>query len=175
MSHLKGFFPSWTEAVCNFNLYLWKKALCTTNITFKRFLFFMFKVWMSLQMGFSRKRNTTNRLTTNDTTKWLLSFMNWRCMSLQIIFLSKADATNVAIKLFLFCMNWVYKYVTSNRLCVQRYHYKYHIYVASFLHELSQYVTANRIWVGRYHYIYHIEMASFLHELRLNVSANWIS
>ena len=122
MSHLNGFFISWSDATCI--LYIHVPLLRTAvipNVTFDRFLSFMntcnmytlsgtfdnscsckFNIWMASLLH----ELFCVAVVANLAFEWLHSFMNSYNMSIHFSLLRTAVITNVTFERLFHLMNW---------------------------------------------------------------------
>ena len=153
MSHLNGFFSSWTNLICIL------KILCRrfgeavfTNVTFEWFLFHM--NWQKMYFYV-----TSWETVQIENVTWVVSFfMNFFKMFLQVTLLSYS---NVTFESLLFLLQWFNMYFHTT--------FWEEAVVVSFSHELIIDVFLCHTFGSSCSCKHHIWMVSFSHELMPNV------
>lgn len=95
---LKGFFFSWTVAMCPFKI-LFLAKLFSQMSNLKAF----FPSWMDATWRLIPKFRLTG--TTYVTLKWILSFMNWCYMTVQTCLFCKPRIACITLEIFLYLLN----------------------------------------------------------------------
>ena len=108
MLHLKGFFPSWTVAMCLFKLTCCVK-LAPQGLHFVSFLVFM--KWM--QCGFSNFLFCSKK-----RISYITRFLSFMDVIIQKELFCKAKITNVAYKRFLTFINCGIVYIKDDLICI---------------------------------------------------------